>query len=152
MFDIIFSSLMTRRIQKRQKLEGQVEVLKKQQKLASERKVKEYDLKKQTLKLNTEQQIAEYEKGIKELKSEKERQDYLLAEQQKVELDEIINRYDQKITKKKNDIKKLGHLIDAERQSQEDILNPDKPNTLTQPVRKTLLEEIDSDNNKAENK
>ena len=79
MFDIIFSSLMTRRIQKRQKLEGQVEVLKKQQKLASERKVKEYDLKKQTLKLNTEQQIAEYEKGINELKAEKERQDYLLA-------------------------------------------------------------------------
>lgn len=140
MFDIIFSSLMTRRIQKRQKLEGQVEVLKKQQKLASERKVKEYDLKKQTLKLNTDQQIAEYEKEIKELKAEKERQDYLLAEQQKVELDEIFNKYNQKITSKKNSIKKLGHLIDAERQSQEDILNPDQPNTVNV-ERKRLLEE-----------
>lgn len=152
MFDIIFSSLMTRRIQKRQKLEGQVEVLKKQQKLASERKVKEYDLKKQNLKLNTEQQIAEYEKEIKELKSEKERQDYLLAEQQKVELDEIINKYDQKITKKNNDIKKLGHLIDAERQSQEDILNPDQPNTLTQTTRKTLMEEVEEIETKTKKK
>lgn len=144
MFDIIFSSLITRRIQKKQKLEGQVEVLKKQQKLASEKIIKEYDLKKQNLKFNTDSEIAECEKQIKELNAEKERQDYLLAEQQKVELDEVINKYNQKITSKKNSIKKLTHLIDAERQSQEDILNPDQPNTLKSSKTK-LLESEDKD-------
>lgn len=144
MFDVVFGSIITRRIQKKQRLEGQVEVLKKQQKLASERTIKEYDLKKQNLKFNTEQQISTLEKEIKELKAERERQEYLLAEQQKVELDETINRYNQKISSKNSSIKKLAHLIEAERKIQEDILNPDQPNTV-KVERKRLLEETKKD-------
>ena len=46
----------------------------------------------------------------------------------KVDIDKAINDFDRRIVNKQNKAKKLGYLIDADRKSEEDAINPSLPN------------------------
>jgi hypothetical protein len=65
---------------------------------------------------------------------------FIIDEKKKVTLDKVINDFDQKITSKRNQAKRIGHLIGAERLNMEDILteelNGDKTASNQDEVRK----------------
>lgn len=139
----IFGNTLTRRVEKKKKIEGEIEVLKKEQKVHFERAIKNANARKETLNNEIENSILLYQTKIKELQSQKERQNFLNDEELKVTLDQINNEYNRKIITKINQAKNIEHLIEAERKSQEDILIPYQPNTATPKEKTRLFEDIE---------
>ena len=119
--DFLFKNNVIRQVERKQKLEGEVEVLKKQQKVESEKIIKDFAAKKIALADSIQAQIAS-------LKNQKTAQLELLDEQKKVTLDKKIHDYDNQIICKRNKVKRLIRFIDAEQQNMQDVINPDAPN------------------------
>lgn len=136
-FDSLFGNSVIRKVEKKKKLEGQLEVLKKQQKVEVEKISKETEEKKAALVASIDSQINALNASIATLKNQKKTQQELLDEQKKVEMDKKINDFDRKIVSKMNEIKRLGHFIEAERKNQDDALHPEQPNA----PKKVLLED-----------
>ena len=136
MLDFLFRNNIVMKAEKQRRIVGEVEVLKKQQKVEVEKTTKQYAAKKVNMENTIDAQIASLEAQIASLKNSKKAQAELFAEELKVALDKVINLYDRKIVNKTNQAKKLGYFIDAERRNQEDVLNPDQPNA----PKKILLE------------
>ena len=136
-FDSLFGNSVIRKVEKKKKLEGQLAVLRQQQKIEAEKISKETEKKKADLVCDIDAQITSYEASINNLKKQKKTQQDLLDEQKRVEMDKKIHEFDRKIVSKVNEIKRLGHFIEAERKNQDDALNPDQPNA----PKKILLED-----------
>lgn len=150
-----FGNPVVRKEEKRQRIVGEVEVLKKQQKVEVERITKEYAVKQANTVDAIDAQIGSLKAQIASLNQEKKDKVNILAEELKVEIDKTINDYDSKIIAKKNKAKKLGYLIDAERKSEEDAINPDQPNAPTEKPTmgfKPLLEDKTTEKKKATKK
>ena len=133
MFTSIFGGSITRMVEKQKKINGEIEVLKKQQKVKSEEVIKEAATKKKALSDAVEANIQALQAQISSLKEQKKTKTALIDESTKVELDKVINDFDQKIVAKKNQSKRLTHLIGAEKMNMEDILSPELPNA-PQPI------------------
>ena len=136
-FDFLFGNSVIRKVERKRKLEGEIEVLKKQQKVEIEKISKLTDEKKANLADSIDAQVAALNAQINNLKKQKVTQQDLLDEQRKVEIDKKVNDFNQKITAKQNKVKRLGHFIDAERKNQEDALNPEQPNAPKQVLLET---------------
>ena len=148
MIEIIFGNPITRKVETKKKIEGQVEVLKKEQKVKVEEKTKEYEVKKKVVMDDTTAATNMYKARIASLEKEKKDKVEMLDKELKVEINKVINRYDQLIVSKQNKAKKLGYYIDAEQQNIQDVINPDQPNAptdVTRPLgfetKQVLLEE-----------
>lgn len=128
MTDVIFGNSIAGKVQKRKKLEGQIQVLKKQQKVESENVLNTYAQRKQEIIDSTEAQILEHKNQIEMLKANKESRCKLLDEERKVTLDRTINEFDAKISAKQNEVKKLIRYIHAEQGNINDLLEEDQPN------------------------
>lgn len=128
MFSSIFGGSITRMVERQKKIDGEIEVLKKQQKVESEEVIKEAATKKKALIDAIEANIQALQAQISSLKEQKKTKLALIDEKTKVELDKVINDFDQKIIAKKNQSKRLTHLIGAEKMNMDDILSPDTPN------------------------
>ena len=124
LFETLFGNSITKKVEKHNRLIGDIEVLKKEQKVSSEAVLKSYATKKRNLNNSVDADIARLQAQIAALKEHRTSQLELLEEERKVVLDRTINNYDRKITSKYNQAKKLEHLINAERENMEDIINP----------------------------
>lgn len=127
----LFGNSITRKVEKKKRIDGEVEVLKKQQKVQCEAVIKDYDERKQAVIDSINAQIVSLEAQIEALKTSKESRCALLDEERKVALDKTINEYDLKIVSRQNESKKLSHYIDAENRSIQDVITPDQPNAPT---------------------
>lgn len=125
----LFRRSITSMVEKQRKIEGEVELLKKQQKVESEKCIKKYDNLKSTELDSIDQQINSFKASIGILKGNKITRASIIDEEKKVELDRIINEFDRKIITRKNQAKRLGHLIEAELKNEQDVINPDQPNS-----------------------
>lgn len=129
MLEFLFNrNSITAKVERKQKLLGDVEVLKKQQKVESEKILKDFDAKKIDLNDSIQAQINALQAQIASLKNHRLAQLDLLDEQRKVALDKKINDYDRQIISKQNKAKRLARFIDAEKQNMEDVMNPGGPN------------------------
>lgn len=128
-----FGNSITRKVEKKKRIEGEVEVLKKEQKVAVEATIKDYDERKQAVIDSVDSQIVNLKAQIEALETSKTTRCNLLDEQRKVAIDKTLNDYDIKIVNKQNQAKKLGHYIDAENAAIQDTINPTQPNAPTQP-------------------
>lgn len=126
--DDLFGNSITNRVEKKKRIEGQIEVLKKTQKVKAQGVCDEYDAKKKEITDSTNAQINNLQAQIASLKVNKDKQCALLDEQKKVAWDKVVNDFDAKIMSKQNDVKKLSRFIDAEQKNIDDVINPDKPN------------------------
>lgn len=143
MLDFLFGNSVVRKVEKKKKIEGEIEVLKKQQKVEIENVIKTYDQKKANLNDTTNAQINSLQAQIAALKANRETQTNVLNEEKKVEIDKATNEYNQRITSKTNQAKKLGYLIEAEQKNLADVISPNQPNQPTeQPKSKLLLESL----------
>lgn len=131
-------SKITRMVEKSKKVSGQIEVLKKQQKAASESLIKDNEAQKVAVTNSIEAQIASYKAQIETLKNQKETQCAACDQRLKVDLDRIINSYDEKILAKKNELNRLNNMIDAENKNNADVMKPFQTNA---PTTKTILVE-----------
>ena len=95
--DFLFKNNVIRQVERKQKLEGEVEVLKKQQKVESEKIIKDFAAKKIALADSIQAQIGALQAQIASLKNQKTAQLELLDEQKKVTLDKKIHDYDNQI-------------------------------------------------------
>lgn len=135
--DLLFGNSVIRKVEKKRKLEGQVEVLKKQQKVEAEKISKMIDERKAALADSIKAQINALNAQIAVLKNQQKTQSDLLDQERRVEMDKKINDFNQKITTKQNQVKRLSNFIDAERKNQEDALNPEQPNAPKQVLLET---------------
>ncbi len=143
----LFKNSITYKVEKKRKLEAEVELLKKQQKVEVEKCSKKYATSLAEEQDAIEQQISMLKAQIEVLKTTKTNRISILNEEKKVEMDRIIKNFDLKIISKQNQVKKLGHLIDAELLNEQDVINPDKPNSP-----KPLFEEEVKQNNTKKSK
>lgn len=120
----IFGDSIVRNVERHNKLLGDIEVLKKQQKVSSEAVLKSYATKKRDFINSVDSEVSRLQAQIASLKEHKVAQLELLDEERKVMLDKTINDYDRKITSTYNKAKKLEHLIQAEKANMEDVINP----------------------------
>ena len=104
--DFLFKNNVIRQVERKQKLEGEVEVLKKQQKVESEKIIKDFAAKKIALADSIQAQIGALQAQIASLKNQKTAQLELLDEQKKVTLDKKIHDYDNQIICKRKKVKK----------------------------------------------
>lgn len=123
-FEGLFGNSIIRKVEKHNKLTGDIEVLKKQQKVSSEAVLKAYAVKRRNLNDVADADIARLQAQIASIKERRTAQLELLEEERKVTLDKTINDFDRKITNKYNKAKKLEHLINAEKANMEDVINP----------------------------
>lgn len=120
---------VTRKVEKKGRIEGQIKVLQNEQKAKAEAVVTEYNQKKIDSDDSINAQIVALQARIESLKIEKETQKTLLDKEQKVKLEKVINHFDVKIISKQNQVKRLGRYIDAERANIDDVMNqPSRPN------------------------
>jgi hypothetical protein len=140
LFTSIFGNSITKMVEKQKRVLGEIEVLKKQQKVESEEVCKDFADQKTSLCDAIDANIQALQAQISSLKEQKKTKCALLDEKKKVTLDKVINDFDQKITSKRNQAKRIGHLIGAERLNMEDILteelNGDKTASNQDEVRK----------------
>lgn len=139
---MFFGNSITRKVEHKKKLIGEVEVLKKEQKVKVEETTKEYEVREAEVLNSLSAQINAYKAQIKSLEKAKDDRANLLSEERKVAIDKVINKYNRKITSKQNQVKKLGYYIDAEKKNIEDVIDPDQPNAPS-PTRKVLNEIVD---------
>lgn len=128
MFEFVFGNSITRKVEKRRRMIGEIEVLKKQQKVKCEEILKTFAQDKADLAAKTDAEINSLQAQILSLKEHKKTQTALLDEREKVVIDETINKFDQMIVNKQNQVKRLNRYIDAEQKNIEDVINPDTPN------------------------
>lgn len=124
----IFGNPVVRKEERRQRIEGEVEVLKKQQKVVIEGITKDYSVRETSTIDSINAQINSLKAQINSLNKAKEDKVAILREEMKVDIDKAINDFDRRIVNKQNKAKKLGYLIDADRKSEEDAINPSLPN------------------------
>lgn len=144
----IFGNPVVRKVERKKRIEGEVEVLKKQQKVEVESITKDYEVKQSSTIDSINAQIGSLKAQIASLNKAKEDRVNLLREEMKVAIDKTINEFDRKIVAKQNKAKKLGYLIDADRNSEEDAIDAQKPNApTTKPTMgfKPLNEEVKED-------
>ena len=108
MLDLIFGNSVVRKVENKKKIEGDIQVLKKQQKVRMEEIIKECATKKANISNSIDAQITELQAQITVLKKSKQDQCDLMDEKQKVMIDQMINDFDRKIINKTNKAKKLG--------------------------------------------
>lgn len=133
----IFGDSIVKNVERHNKLLGDIEVLKKQQKVSSEAVLKSYATKKRDFINSVDSEVSKLQAQIASLKEHKVAQLELLDEERKVMLDKTINDYDRKITSTYNKAKKLEHLIQAEKANMEDVIKP------------SLVDNTPSDTNRA---
>lgn len=133
----LFGNSITSKVERKKKIEGEIEVLKKEQKVKTEETTKQFEVKKATELDSLSAQISSLRAQIKNLeKAKKDRAD-MLNEEKKVAIDKVINSYDRKIISKQNQAKKLSYYIDAEQKNIQDVIDPENPNA---PKARVLLE------------
>lgn len=142
--ETIFGSSIVKKAEKKRKVENYVEVLKKEQKVAVEEAIKACNVKKTEIVDSVNAQVAALQARIAALKEQKASQCNILDEKLKVDLDRIINDFDQKITTQQNVVKKLGYFINAEQKNIADVVDPAQPNA---PTEKKVLVEKDTKKN-----
>ena len=120
----IFKTSITSKVEKLKKLQGKVEVLKKEQKVGTDSVIKAYDVKQSELKNAIDAQIANFKAEIKSLEAHKKAQFELYNQERKVAIDKTINEYNAKIVNVTNQITELMHLIEAERKTEEEVVRP----------------------------
>ncbi len=130
-FDYIFGNTVTRKVEKKNKIDGQVEVLKKKQKVESEKIIHEYEDKKTATIDNITATINALQAQIASLKISKDTKCQMLDEERKVKLDKIINDFNIKIVNKQNQSKRLTRYIEAEMRNMEDATSHPQPNAPT---------------------
>ena len=145
MFETLFRDSITRKVEKKRKLEGEIALLKKQQKVKSEAVIKDYDKKKVEMVNNINAEIIAYKANIDTLTTSISVQSGLLEQEKKVELDKVINDFDQRIIAKQNKLKRVINFIDAEKKNMQDVISTELPNAPQQVVKteepkKILLE------------
>lgn len=138
MFEFIFGNSITRKVESKKRIEGEIEVLKKQQKVKAESTVKEYNSKKALTIDSINAQINNYKAQIKNLEQLKKDKEEMYDKEMRVAVDKVMNDYDRKIIAKINKAKKLGYYIDAEQKNIQDVITPDQPNA---PTTKKVLNE-----------
>lgn len=136
---------ITKMIEKSKCLEGQIGVLKKEQKVKSETLCKECEARKIAYTNTTNAEIANLEAQIETKKKQIITYNAACDQQLKVDLDKAINDYDLKITKKLNEKNRLTNLIEAEHKNNMDVMVDNAPNA---PTKRILNEDIKSDKNK----
>lgn len=138
MFEFIFGNSITRKVENKKRIEGEIEVLRKQQKVKAESTVKEYNSKKALTIDSINAQINNYKAQIKNLEQLKKDKEEMYDKEMRVAVDKVMNDYDRKIIAKINKAKKLGYYIDAEQKNIQDVITPDQPNA---PTTKKVLNE-----------
>lgn len=138
----MFGNSITRKVETRQRLLGEVEVLKKEQTVKVEETVKVFEVKKAQELDGISAQINACKAQIKNLEKAKQDKDEMLDKELKVEIDKVINKYNREIVSKQNKAKKLNYFVDAEKKNMEDVINPTQPNAPEESnkTRKILLE------------
>lgn len=144
MFEFIFGNSITRKVESKKRIEGEIEVLRKQQKVKAESTVKEYNSKKALTIDSINAQINNYKAQIKNLEQLKKDKEEMYDKEMRVAVDKVINDYDRKIVAKTNKAKKLGYYIDAEQRNIQDVIDPTQPNAPKEPPKKILLESADN--------
>lgn len=138
MFEFVFGNTITRKVESKKRIEGEIEVLRKQQKVKAESTVKEYNSKKALTTDSINAQINNYKAQIKNLEQLKKDKEEMYDKEMRVAVDKVMNDYDRKIIAKINKAKKLGYYIDAEQKNIQDVITPDQPNA---PTTKKVLNE-----------
>lgn len=138
MFEFVFGNTITRKVESKKRIEGEIEVLRKQQKVKAESTVKEYNSKKALTIDSINAQINNYKAQIKNLEQLKKDKEEMYDKEMRVAVDKVMNDYDRKIIAKINKAKKLGYYIDAEQKNIQDVITPDQPNA---PTTKKILNE-----------
>lgn len=138
MFEFVFGNTITRKVESKKRIEGEIEVLRKQQKVKAESTVKEYNSKKALTIDSINAQINNYKAQIKNLEQLKKDKEEMYDKEMRVAVDKVMNDYDRKIIAKINKAKKLGYYIDAEQKNIQDVITPDQPNA---PTTKKVLNE-----------
>ena len=123
-----FKTNIQRHVEKRNKLENEIEILKTRQKVKYESVIDEYEGKKVQYQNNVEAQINALNNQIENLKISKVTQGQAYDKEKFVELKRIDNEFDQKILTKQNEVKKLTNLINKEQKDMIDLINPTKAN------------------------
>ena len=126
-----FGNSITSKVERQKKLNGEVEVLKKEQKVRIEETEKEFEVKENETLDSLDAQINSLKAQIKSLQKAKEDRSKLLIEEKKVAIEKVTNKYNRKIVYKVNQAKKLGYYIDAEQKNVQDVIAPDQPNAPT---------------------
>ena len=120
----IFKNKITRMVEKSKRIEGEIEVLKKQQKVKCENAMKYNEAKKADFTNTTNATIASYKAAIKiaesSIKTECEKYD----QECRVEVDKIMNDYNSKILAKSNELNRTKNLIEAENKNNIDVMKP----------------------------
>lgn len=145
---LFFGNSITYRVERKKKIEGQVEVLKKEQKVKVDETTKEFEVKKSVILDSLNANIAACRAQIKALEQEKKDKDELLEQEKKVAIDKVLNMYNAKITSKQNEAKKLGYYIDAEKRNIQDVIDPSQPNAPTE--KRILVETVKKPSKKEE--
>lgn len=133
----MFGNSITAKVERKKKLEGEVEVLKKEQKVEIEETVKNFEVRKTSELDAMNAQINNFKAQIKNLEKAKQDRADMLTEELKVAVDKVTNNYNRKIISKQNQAKKLGYYIDAEQKNIEDVIDPAQPNAPTE--KKTVM-------------
>lgn len=141
MLEKLFKTSIQRHIEKKSKLENEIEVLKTQQKVKSEIVISEYDSKKTQHQNTIDAQIAALQNEIENLKVSRTTHSASLDKEKVVQLKKVDNEFEAKILSKQNEVKKLSNLIDKEQKDMEDLITPLKPNA-PKDNRKILVENI----------
>lgn len=140
----IFKNKITRMVEKSKKIEGEIEVLKKQQKVKSENAMKANKAKQLDFTNTTNATIESYKAAIKIAESNIKTECDKYDQECRVEVDKIMNDYNSKILAKMNELNRTKNLIEAENKNNMDVM---KPLMINAPTSKTLLENKSNKNN-----
>lgn len=124
----LFKTSIQRHVEKKEKTQNEIEVLKTQQKVEYETKVSEYKTKKTKCENDTDAQISAHKNIIENLKATREAQLTAYDKELTVELKKIDNEFDAKILAKMNEVKKLNNLIEKEQKDIADLVQPTRSN------------------------
>lgn len=128
MLEKLFKTNIQRYVEKKNKLENEIEVLKTQQKVKSETVIADFESKKTQFQNNVDAQIATLQNQIENLKVSKVTQVTAFEKERIVELKKVDNEFDAKILARQNEVKKIANLIDKEQKDMRDLVNPLKSN------------------------
>lgn len=128
MLDKLFKTTIQRYVEKKNKLENEIEILKTQQKVKSETVIADFESKKTQFQNNVDAQIATLQNQIENLKVSKVTQVTAFEKERIVELKKVDNEFDAKILARQNEVKKIANLIDKEQKDMRDLVNPLKSN------------------------
>ena len=128
MLEKLFKTNIQRYVEKKNKLENEIEILKTQQKVKSETVIADFESKKTQFQNNVDAQIATLQNQIENLKVSKVTQVTAFEKERIVELKKVDNEFDAKILARQNEVKKIANLIDKEQKDMRDLVNPLKSN------------------------